>query len=667
LDELAAERDEKIRLIQRCGLDNVLWEQLKRAFGYTSENPSPRDFTIELFSSCYAAGLGEPPSLQNDALVFLNRWKDSVSHHASFEILSAECAEILNVKQDLEQREYRSLVDLDYYELIDRRILSGLAQDVANHTISATDCEQIIRQRRQSHWYDDYQHPYEAIYYSSQLFQMLDKVDLGVQTFLQGIEQYSRVWYEIDQLYRKAIYHARQSGQTTLLAQLLEQVENHYVNSYLLKVNTEWQKVVDATSRWELSSVLSQLNFFEERVDRFLRRDNKIFVVISDALRYEVGEELLRLIRQEDRYEAQLEPALAMLPSFTQLGMAALLPHEALSFNDKADAVLINGESSQGTPNRQKILEKALPGQATAIKAEEFMGLNRDDSRALIRDHEVVYVYHNQIDAVGDKRDTEERVFDAVEDTLEELVMLIKKLANANANNMFVTADHGFIYQNKPIDESDFSAGEPKGEEILAINRRFVLGRGLKADPSFKHFTAGDVGLQGDMEMLLPKTINRLRVKGAGSRYVHGGTSLQEVVIPVIQINKRRQSDITMVEVDILRGATSVITTGQLTVALYQTEAVTEKVQPRELRAGIYTQEGELISDQHTLSFDLTSDNPRDREQKVRFILTSKADEANEQEVILRLDEKVPDTNYYREYKSNRYLLRRSFTSDFDF
>ena len=167
--------------------------------------------------------------------------------------------------------------------------------------------------------------------------------------------------------------------------------------------------------------------------------------------------------------------------------------------------------------------------------------------------------------------------------------------------------------------------------------------------------------------MLIPKSINRLRVKGSGSRYVHGGAALQEVVTPILQINKKRQSDVTSVGVDIIRGTTSIITSGQLAVIFYQTEPVTEKVQPRALRVGIYTQAGELISDQHELTFDITSDSARDRERRVQFVLTPKANAANGQEVILRLEEKVPDTTHYREVRTARYTLRRSFTSDFDF
>ena len=167
--------------------------------------------------------------------------------------------------------------------------------------------------------------------------------------------------------------------------------------------------------------------------------------------------------------------------------------------------------------------------------------------------------------------------------------------------------------------------------------------------------------------MQIPKSINRLRLKGSGSRYVHGGASLQEVVIPIVKIHKKRTSDITMVEVEILRGASSIITATQLTVVIYQTQAVTEKVHPRFLQAGIYTQTEELISDSHDLTFDLESENPRDREISVTFTLTRKADEANGQEVYLRLNEKLPGTSQHKKYKHLSYTMRRSFTSDFDF
>ncbi|CZN02634.1 TPA: BREX-1 system phosphatase PglZ type A [Legionella pneumophila] len=668
LQELADGHDEKIKLVGRCGLDNFLWEQMTLCYGYISDEPGIRDFVIELFKSCYAMGTDGQVKLTGDALVFLKSWKDSRQFEAGFETLSEECAEVLGIEQNLTNRDFRELIDLNYFRLIDLKIISDLVRAVASRTVSSGDVSLWVRQRRQSHWYRQYQHLYEAIDYASRFIHALGEANLTMNSLAEGVQRYSDCWYQLDQLYRKFTYHVRISGQASLMAPLTEQIENFYSNNYLFKLGNCFQTFVDEASRWEAAPVKKQSEFFEQWVRPFLRKDNKVCVLISDAMRYEIGDELLSLIRQEDRYSAELKPALSMLPSYTQLGMAALLPHKKLEISDnESGTVLVDGLSSQGTINRTKILGLVTNIRATACKADELMAMKKDDCRALVRDHDLIYVYHNRIDATGDKRETEERVFEAVEETLQDLIRLIKKLAGANATNLLVTADHGFIYQNRTIDESDFSGIDAEGEKVLFRDRRFVLGKGLAETSSLRKFTPKQLGLSGEVEVQIPKSINRLRLKGSGSRFVHGGASLQEVVIPVLKIHKKRQSDVTAVEVDILRGASSVITSGQLAVTMYQAGPVTDKVQPRVLRAGIYTEAGELISDSHDLTFDLSSDNPRERELQVRFVLTRMADEVNGQEVILRLEEKHAGTSHYKEYKSLRYMMRRSFTSDFDF
>lgn len=668
LQELADSRDEKIKLVGRCGLDGFLWEQLTRCYGYKSDEPGIRDFAIELFKSCYAMGTDGQVKLTGDALVFLKRWKDSRQFEGGFETLSGECAEVLGIEQDLAKRDFRELIELDYFRLIDQKLISDLVGVVVLRTVSSGDVALWVRQRRQGHWYREYRHMYEAVDYAAQFFHALDEATLTMESMADGVQRYCHFWFRLDQMYRKFIYHVRCSGEISLMGTLTDQVENLYSNNYLLKVNNHWQSFVDDASKWDATPIMLQKNFFDRHVRPVLQKDKKIYVIISDAFRYEIGDEFLGLIRQEDRYEATLEPALAMLPSYTQLGMAALLPNTELALQENdSGAVLVNGQSSQGTVNRRKILEQAIAQRATALKADALMALNKEDCRAFLRDHDVIYIYHNHIDITGDKRESEERVFEAVEETLQELIRLVKKLTGANASNLLVTADHGFIYQNRAIEESDFAGNDAVGDQILFRDRRFVLGKGLKEVSSLRKFQSSELRLAGEMEVQIPKSINRLRLKGSGSRFVHGGASLQEVVIPIIKINKKRQSDISAVEVDILRGSSMVITSGQLAVAFYQAQPVTDKVQPRKLRAGIYTQAGVLISDCHELTFDLTSENPRERELQVRFVLTRKADDANNQEVILLLDEKLAGTTHYKEYKSLRYLMRRSFTSDFDF
>ncbi|MET4016638.1 BREX-1 system phosphatase PglZ type A [Bradyrhizobium sp. S3.2.12] len=669
LGELAAAKDDSLRLIGRVGLNEFLWDQMSRFFSYRADKPSIGDFAITLFKSCYQSAVGGEAILTPEALGFFRRWKNNRNAEDAFAKLSAEYAEALGVAQDLAKRDFRTLIEVDYFEEVDRAIIRALVHEVGGQTLAQADVLSWLRQRRQSHWYDSYRDLYEAIGFAAEFQQAMAQVTLGMTSVTEGVERYTKSWFRVDQLYRKFIWRMQRSGQATLMRELFEQVENHYVNSYLVRLNEAWQTHVDAAETWSALPIPAQRSFYRDHVGEFRRRDQKICVIISDALRYEIAEELLGRIRSLDRYEAGIEPMFGSLPSYTQLGMASLLPNGDLQIADNdTGTVLINGQSSQGLENRRKILTTGRPGdRTTAVRAEDLMGLDKDEARALVRDHDVVYVYHNLIDAIGDKQVSEDRVFEAAEDTIEEIVRVVKKLNGANANNLIVTADHGFIYQHRPIEESDFSSSAVEGNTILFRDRRFILGHGLKGNRGLRHFTPEQVSLEGSVETLVPKSINRLRRQGSGSRFVHGGATLQEIVIPVVKINKKRQSDTSAVEVEIIGSSNQLITSSQISVRFYQVTAVTEKTQARTLRAGIYAQSGELISDSHELVFDFRSDNAREREVPVRFLLLRQADAFNGQEVILKLEERHGDTSHFREYRTARYMLRRSFSNDFDF
>lgn len=178
-------------------------------------------------------------------------------------------------------------------------------------------------------------------------------------------------------------------------------------------------------------------------------------------------------------------------------------------------------------------------------------------------------------------------------------------------------------------------------------------------------FTSAQAGLVGDIDIQIPKSIHRIPQPGAGTRYVHGGASLQEIVVPVITVNKKRKSDVRAVNVDLMP-ETDKITTGQLAVKLLQREAVADKIQPRQVRLGLYVGDT-LISDQPVLSFDSASDDQRDRYQKAVLYLTQDADQYNNRPVELRLEEPIPNTTQWKLLSKGNYTIKRSFTTDFDF
>jgi len=656
-----------LSLLDKCNLTGFLWTQLEERFGYQAEKPNIADFALELFRSSYATDLSEPATLASDAQVCFKRWKDSRNSEGAFEKLSAEYAEALDIQKDLERRDFRDITNLDQFEAIDRKIIVSLVHEVAQQTVSDTEVERWVRMRRGTHWFKAFAPIYEAIHAASRFFSELAQTSLEIPSFDEGLKLYANQWFKIDQLYRAFIHNADQAKQaTSLLAELSTQVENRYANQFLLTLNDNWQAHVDAAEQWSTSAVAMQADFYRTKVRSLRQNKQKVCVIISDAMRYEVGEELQRHIRTLDKFGAELEPGLCVLPSYTQLGMAALLPHTVLEVKDDS-TVLVDGLPATGLANRTKILAHGSgEDRTTALKFEELIGMVKDDARALIRDHDVVYVYHDRIDAIGDKPGTERQVFEAVEDTFEDLLSAVRKLMSANASRILIAADHGFLFQAQKIDESDYASQGVTGAEPTFLNRRFALGRGLDSSQSTSKFTAGALGLQGDLEVQIPKSINRLRRKGSGSRFVHGGGALQEIIIPILSVTKSRESDVELVDVDIITGSGQQITTNQLGVKLYQRDPVDEKIQPRVLKLGLYATDGTLLSDVHEVRFDGEASDARDRELQVRLLLSKQSDDYNNQDVHLRLLEQHKQTSAFREYKSITYTLRRRHT-DFDF
>ncbi|MCE2892632.1 MAG: BREX-1 system phosphatase PglZ type A [Aquidulcibacter sp.] len=668
LSDLSRDGDEHMRLITRVGLHDFLWREVQHRHGYGASQPSVKDFALWLFRSVHRAQVGADETLNADAMVFFQRWQNNRNSVEVFNTLSDMIADDLGIEADIAGRDHRNLLEANAFELVDQYLIKALVADVAGQRYPVGDVLRWVRERQTTIWYDKYRDLYQAIRHAAEFQDELARAHLGVTSFDDGITRYANTWFRIDQLYRKFILHTQRAAQPSLLQPLFEQIENQYVNRYLTRLNEAWQVQVDSTAHWSCLQHGLQSGFYVDHVGAFRRKDQRICVIISDALRYECAHELTEMVRQLDRYDAQITPVLGMLPSYTQLGMASLLPHKQLEIAPRGDAtVLLDGQNTVGLEARGKLLNAGRTGdRGVAMRFEEFMDLNKDESRAQLSACDVLYIYHNQIDAIGDKIATEDRVFQAAETALDDIVRLVKKLSAANASNVIVTADHGFLYQHRPIEESDFSSAEVAGDEIMSVNRRFVLGRGLRPDHGLAHFKAARLGLAGDMEVMVPKSINRLRRQGSGSRFVHGGASLQEVVVPVVTISKKRQSDVSQVEVSVISANRS-ITAGQHAVILYQETAVSEKVRARALRVGLWSGSGTPISNLQTLSFELRSENQRERETQVRLLLSRDADAFNGEEVLLKLEEAIDGTSQFRSYKQERFKLQRSIATDFDF
>jgi hypothetical protein len=310
-------------------------------------------------------------------------------------------------------------------------------------------------------------------------------------------------------------------------------------------------------------------------------------------------------------------------------------------------------------------LSAACNARATAIQAEEFLELNsKTDGRALMRDHDAIYIFHNVIDKTGDSASTEAKTFDAIEQAFDELEQIIKKVANINGTNMLLTADHGFLFQQDDVYEGDMAVLPTAGVWTFR-NRRFAFGRAITPSPAVKVFEPTDLGLTSECSIAFSRSLGRFPLQGSGKRYVHGGISLQEVVVPVVKIHKARTDDTSQVEIEILR-VPAKVTTGQVAVALFQNKPAIDKVLSRTLRVGLFSKDGKELSEVKTLTFDSKQAEARQREVGVLLSLARTADAYNNQDVELRLEETVQGTNQTVVYKRHTLRLQKPFASDFD-
>lgn len=663
LAENAAGKHAKLDALTTYGLGQFLWDGLASIYKYGSATPTLDDFVLWMFNRADEDFASDVPGKYRNIRIDFNSLRYDVRSQNMMKTLASRAAEALDIKSKIEHRDYKDLVSVTIFEDIDRKVVTGLAAAVAAQSITPREVAEVVRQRQDSLWRERYAKLYRAIQSASDLLAAIAGLPNAIASLDLGLQKYQSDWFRIDQQYRWFTCAYQTADFLKPLESLKAEVDKQYANKFLYGFGGLWQQALEPTSDWKATALASQAKFFDNHVAPVVKDGRtKAVVIISDGMRYEVAEELASLIRSEDRFDASLSAVLGVLPSYTQLGMASLLPQSSLELDPEGLPVFADGKPCNGTANRDKILQ-AVSGHA--ISAADVLAMPGDGLRDLYKQHQVFYVYHDRIDAAGDKAATERTVFEAAEETLRELVLLVKKWTNANATNILLTADHGFLYQDIPLEQAYYISEAPQGDAVTKTNRRFVLGRGLRPSPSFMTFTSPQVGLVGDIDIQIPKSIHRIPQPGAGTRYVHGGASLQEIVVPVVTVNKKRKSDIRPVQVDLMP-ETDKITTGQLAVRLLQREAVTDKIQPRQVRLGLYVGD-KVISDQPILTFDSTSDDQRQRYQSATLYLTQDADDFNNRPVELRLEEPIANTTQWKTFTKGSYTIKRSFTTDFDF
>ncbi|RWR14658.1 BREX-1 system phosphatase PglZ type A [Siminovitchia fortis] len=669
-DESARDR------IRKYGDEEKFWWLVEKYYGYTLPDRSIRELLI-FFMLTYLSeqnpDMEIPETWQKyvsrrpaNIIVFMDQWMNHRLGRHVFNLLSDEISDVVRANHYADQLDIEDIIHLDAFSVYDEKIIRYLAEQLTSGINHFEQYFDIIAKRRKLHWYPEYRYEYGAVLHAAKLLNYMEKWDYFIpeQPAAQMFQAYTEQYYVIDTAYRKFYAAYDQAEEKERLHQLRDKIENIYVHHFMEELALKWSGSLerDHDMVWPIDGILQQKEFYRDWVHGYQTNDERVFVIISDALRYEAAKELADILNNQRKAAAEITSIQSVIPSYTALGMASLLPYEQMEYSG-GSKFLLDGTDSAGITNRNAILQGNLP-DSIAIQYNEVNNMSRSALRETFQGKKVIYIYHNVIDARGDHAATEGEVFHAVDEAIDDIRLLVNQLVNnLSASNILITSDHGFIYQRDSLQMSQKLLRKPEGAELLS--RRFSIMKNKEVVEGTWTF-AMDYILDhpGGRFAIIPKGIHRFAIQGAGANYVHGGAMLQEIVVPVITFknDRSKSSRNTVKKVDVkLTTPTRKITNMMTFLEFFQMEKVEEKKLPLRLKLYFTDEEGNRVSNENRIIADSESSQAVERTYREKFVFKSEAYDKGKTYYLILEDEEEKAGNVYDRYP---FTIDIAYTSD---
>lgn len=666
---------------KKYDLLDAFWRQAQNVFGYADEKPTLEKFTMTMFvtyaDKVISADLpvAWKPFLSSkpgNVIAFIDNLMNSYIYGERFDEISRLVYDSLKAEAEFRKLPVEALVSCGIFAGIDELLIEWATERLELEDVAAklgdTTVPQLTKQRRQGHFGKLYRSEYFVL---QNAWNIISGSQYAPSASLnEMVKNYTGELYKMDRYYRYFYYYLDKLEDSTKFDKLKELVENIYANEYLAKVCTNWNDLF--STELESLQITKQPDFFSRNVNY---SKDQLVVIISDALRYEVGMTLLEKLQADEKCTATMKTMASTLPSITQYSMAALLPHRSLELSEDY-FVLVDGQKTDTLEQRQAILQKYKPA-SRCVQYDDIKNLSVSDLRSIFTRQDVVYIYHNQIDARGDKLNTENEVFNACSEAVDEIAALIRRLTtSANRSRFIVTADHGFIYRRNKLSESDkigsvaASAGKVNsGEAIREGTREYVLGRRYLLSTEAISTEGVDSTVVGIMmqnkderKVSYPIGADIFKAPGTGMNFVHGGSSPQEMIIPLIEVKTERGYKETTTAQIALVSLTTKITNLITSLDFVQTDAVNDVVKETTYRIYFVDDNDEKISNEHLYVADKKDKDTVKRVFRLRFSFKNKKYSKNQKYYLVAYDD-----NNSLEVLRHEIVMDIAFADDFGF
>ena len=631
---MLGDNEKYFKALDDNGLTDKFWELCEKFFGYKSEKPNIDDLSacmiLTYASSTLKATVPEAMrsyilKKRNDVVVFIRNIMDNVNSQDAYDKLVERIDKSLRfvtriqdgLKEDVEKKKDSSLQLADVFacdafagldDIIIDWALEQLNDEILDAQIDGLNIAQVADQRMSKayHYSERYKNEYTTIKYAYLMMKSVSLMEFSsdIQTL---VTNYQKESYLIDSYYRWFYYAYDQIEDNSKFFDVRQRVENIYANTYLQNITPKWNEnftndVMNATD------LLKQEDFYKHYL-RGYDGKQRVIVIISDAFRYECAKELFSRLELDEKCTPKMECMLSCLPSVTSVGMASLLPHKEMQ---------VDGS-----------LNVTVDGQACASMEQR------------------------------DKPASENEVFNACAEAIEEIHKLVKKLTGyVSAPKFFITADHGFLYKRDRLQEFD-KVTYPK-DKCLYTNKRFLITEDAVNEQGIM---ARTMAYLNKLYVDTPVGADIFKVAGGGQNYVHGGTSLQEMMVPVIELTTNTRGVaydyVDVVLTSVTRKVTNLITYFDF----IQTEKVTDTMKARSIVAYFTTEDGEKISFDVPMIANSREDAPEKRTFHEKFTLKSREYKYGDKYYLVLADAN-DEKNILQQYE---FMIDIVFVDDFGF
>lgn len=312
-----------------------------------------------------------------------------------------------------------------------------------------------------------------------------------------------------------------------LMREIIRQARSRYAR-LSEKAQTVFVKHLE-TEGWTPSGKLANAEVFDRFVgERLKDHGSRVAFFMVDALRYELGVELEKLIAEDNPVETHT--AFAQLPTVTVVGMASLLP------GAKADLTLecasgnlvprLAGAPVTNVAQRMDVLRKKFGDRFEETTLSKLVNQKPKIASTV----NLLVLRSTEIDS--QLENNPETTLGLIPQTLQYIRAALHKLRSLGFTEAVIAADHGF-FLNTQAEAGDVCKKPAGGNWQICAHDRIWFGEG-GSDDSNLVLPAEKLGLRGDFsKAAVPRSMAPYR---AGYLYFHGGASLQEAIVPVLVV-----------------------------------------------------------------------------------------------------------------------------------